>query len=373
MDKRHLFILPAIVVAMASCTSETEQDTKAEQQKPIAFATYLGEISGTRATHIASSDDPATLKGYDFKQVGFSLYANVNEASTGKVKPFMNDQDIVWDDANSQWVYAPIKYWPTEEASTVDFYPRYKGWTEDDKKNIVNTYDWNNIPQVTFYVNDVVSKQTDYIWAAPILGAKSSDYPNDQKVKFSFRHALSAFTFKMQVEGYNKDVTRIGVNSVTLTGQFAPKATLNPKETDISKIWNLQGDWGTRSYTISVDGDNEVIKQHYSEEPQWITKLGSYKYSDTNEYGKGTIMVLPYGDSYTVTLNYYVITYPTKTDKDNFTNGVTEYYTVSKEVTGTPIEAGKIYINTIKLTLKAITVDATVSSWSNFAQGVDIN
>ena len=98
---------------------------------------------------------------------GFKLYANVNEASTGKVSPLMNNQLIAYD--AGEWKYSPIKYWPTETASTVDFYPRYEGVskavdpTSADEDNIKSSYDWNNVPQVTFYVNDVVSKQTDYI------------------------------------------------------------------------------------------------------------------------------------------------------------------------------------------------------------------
>ena len=103
--------------------------------------------------------------------------------------------------------------------------------TSADEDNIKSSYDWNNIPQVTFYVNDVVSKQTDYIWAEPLLGKKLSDYESTNgKVDFTFQHALSAFEFSLQLDitQADLDVTRVIVNSVSVTGYFAPKATLNP-------------------------------------------------------------------------------------------------------------------------------------------------
>lgn len=365
MKKRNIIALSVLAVGMASCSSEIEeQGAKQGVGQPIEIATYFGENTNTRATHI--SNDGST--GYSFKDTGFKVYANVVEQSTGKVSPLMNNQAVTWDAGASAWKYAPIKYWPTD-GSTVDFYARYEGWG-DNAANIQTTYDWNNIPQVTFYVNDVVSKQTDYIWAAPILGAKSTDYTStNPAVKFDFMHALSAFTFRLKVDaastGFDESVTRISVNSVTLTGYFAPKATLNPRETDIKKIWNLQGDWEKRSYTISKDGDNEIWQdlQYGTSNFTDITCVGN-SVNGAGQRGKGTIMVLPFDNtSYSITLDYDVITYPSAADKAANTNGVKQNYKASREVNNAALEPGKIYQNDITLTLNAIIVDATVSEW----------
>lgn len=365
MKKRNIIALSVLAVGMASCSSEIEeQGAKQGVGQPIEIATYFGENTNTRATHI--SNDGST--GYSFKDTGFKVYANVVEQSTGKVTPLMNDQAVSWVATSSAWKYAPIKYWPTD-GSTVDFYARYEGWG-DNAANIQTTYDWNNIPQVTFYVNDVVSKQTDYIWAAPILGAKSTDYTSSNPaVKFDFKHALSAFTFRLKVDaastGFDESVTRISVNSVTLTGYFAPKATLNPRETDIKKIWNLQGDWEKRSYTISKDGDNEIWQdlQYGTSDFRDITCVGN-SVNGLGQRGKGTIMVLPFDNtSYSITLDYDVITYPSAADKAANTNGVKQNYKASRDVNNAALEPGKIYQNDIVLTLNAIVVDAIVSEW----------
>lgn len=366
MKKRNIIALSVLAVGMASCSSEIEeQGAKTVTPQAIQIATYFGDDISTRATHISNDG----VNGYSFKDTGFKVYANVVEQSTGKVSPLMNNQAVNWDAAASAWKYAPIKYWPTD-GSTVDFYARYEGWG-DNAANIQTTYDWNNIPQVTFYVNDVVSKQTDYIWAAPILGAKNSDYSSaNPAVKFNFKHALSGFTFRLKVDdastGFDASVTRINVNSVTLTGYFAPKATLNPRETDIKKIWNLQGDWEKRSYTISKDGDNEIWPSYLvygTGNFRDITMVGSFV-NTAGQRGKGTIMVLPFDNTtYSITLDYDVITYPSAAEKAADTNGVKQNYKASKEVTNVPLEPGKIYQNDITLTLNAIVVDATVSDW----------
>ena len=264
MKTRNFIALSALALAAASCSSDVEEQASvSEKQTPIGVGTYFGDV--TRGTLVGNE----ATKGIGLQTTGFKLYANVNEASTGKVSSLMNNQLIAYD--AGEWKYSPIKYWPTETASTVDFYPRYEGVskavdpTSADEDNIKSSYDWNNIPQVTFYVNDVVSKQTDYIWAKPLLGKKLSDYESTNgKVDFTFQHALSAFEFSLQLDitQADLDVTRVIVNSVSVTGYFAPKATLNPRETDIAKIWNLQGDWNSRTYTISKDGDKEMKNEN---------------------------------------------------------------------------------------------------------------
>lgn len=401
MKKTNIIALSVLAIGMASCSSDTDESvSQTDNRQPLEIGTYLDNSQVTRATHI--STDPS--KGYSFFETGFYLYANVIEGSTGNVRPFMNNQKISYDETNSKWTYSPIKYWPTEDGSTIDFYPRYVGWDYEDSarpdlnhkdsENIKTTYDWNNVPQVTFYVNETVSKQTDYIWAAPILGAKRSSYPIGTPVKFNFKHALSAFTFTLRVDpnGYNPDVTRIVVNSVTIRGYFAPKATLNPRATDINSIWNLQGDWEQRSYTISKFGDNELWsgednheanptykggfcnshgEDYYGTDMKNITRLGSGRQSHgsgVNQWYhnyKGTIMVLPFANStYTVTLDYDVITFNSAADKvGNTENFVRENYKASKEVVSQELKPGYIYQNNIILHLQSIDVDATLEPW----------
>ncbi len=382
MKTRNFIALSALALAAASCSSDVEEQASvSEKQTPIGVGTYFGDV--TRGTHV---DNNGTM-GIGLQTTGFKLYANVNEASTGKVSPLMNDQLISYDNTAGEWKYTPIKYWPTETASTVDFYPRYEGTTED-AENIKSSYDWNNIPQVTFYVNDVVSKQTDYIWAEPLLGKKLENYQSTNgKVDFTFQHALSAFIFKLYLDITPADlaVTRVIVNSVSVTGFFAPKATLNPRETDIAKIWNLQGDWNPRTYTISKDGDYEIVSQNAddpdyynndSNDPQLITNPGNETAAGSSTgFGKGTIMVLPFGGTkeYTVTLDYDVITYADSADKTSNTNGHKQNYKVSKDVIMTaPLKAGNIYVNTIKLSMKSISVGASVQDWTDYSQSVPL-
>ena len=76
-------------------------------------------------------------------------------------------------------------------------------------------------------------------------------------------------------------------------------------------------------------------------------------------------MVLPFANStYTVTLDYDVITFNTAADKvGNTENFVRENYKASKEVVSQELKPGYIYQNNIILHLQSIDVDATLEPW----------
>lgn len=370
MRKSKFIAFAALALVVTGCTSEDAVNDNPinNGQTPILLDSYIGGMS--RATHVATDAN----KGHDFKKYGFTVYANVTEASTGASKQFMNNQKVVWNEASSKWTYAPIKYWPTEAGSTVDFYPRWMGVPGTmDEKNIEVITDWNNIPQVTFYVNDIVKDQTDYIWAEPKLNQKRTDYSVDTPVKFQFHHALSAFEFALKTIGIDESVTRVAVESVTLTGYFAPKATLNVKETNVSKIWNLQGDWEKRSYTIS-DPEEEMYlgmenDRYNNADYTDISRSGSNLKDPAQPelgYEKGTIMVLPFGDKYTVTLRYTVYTWPTPADKaaNNFATASKETYTISRDVEGVNLKPGFLYKNLISLELLPVNFGAELVDWN---------
>ncbi len=80
MKKTNIIALSVLAIGMASCSSDNEeQGAKTVTPQAIEIATYFGENTNTRATHI--SNDGTT--GYSFKDTGFKVYANVVEQSTG--------------------------------------------------------------------------------------------------------------------------------------------------------------------------------------------------------------------------------------------------------------------------------------------------
>lgn len=333
---KKIFLTIASAALLASCTlSEPDNvQTAPEQGKPVSFSTYCLK---TRAAEIDIAD---------LQQSGFLMYANVNDPNSSKPVPFMNAQKINYAAGAAgagEWVYAPIKYWPTTDGASVDFYPRYT----DGSDNVKITYDWNNVPQVTFFVNNTVSKQTDMLWAAPIFKAKPADYEN-RPVEVNFKHALTSFYFTIRLAKEYAN-TKVKVKAVNLEGYFAPKATMNVTTTDIKKVWDLLGDWDKRSYVISVDGEKEITDAAAN------GIIGTEKTPITDE--KGCIMVLPFNDTeYTVTLDYDI-------EVTHDGHVTTNSYSVSYTNSNANLEAGKKIVSNLVLTLNPINFSASLSEW----------
>lgn len=278
----------------------------------------------------------------DFQANGFQVYANVREEGKAEANPFMNAQQMYYN--GHGWVYSPAKYWPTSSTASVDFYTAYT----DGSDNVKILYDWYNMPQTTFYVNSTVSKQTDMLWAPPVLGARREHY-SDSSVTFKFKHSLTAFFFRIKLKKNPGDQV-VKIRSLTLTGFFAPKAYVIPDQTDLTKAYSLQGDWQERSYTISKDGDHEIADS--------VATLPLTAKATTLTGTKGYIMVLPFDyQEYTVTLVYDV----TKDSK-------TTTHTTSHTVTSVELKAGTIIktlliINLDDMGSTELTATASVHDW----------
>ena len=118
MKTRLHYILPAALVALASCSSDTDftqedlrQAQLQQQDVPVAFSTYLGTAGTTRATNPASNgfdiDTDAKLQ-----TSGFGVFAYLHTGTYGgnTAPNFMYNQQMTW--SAPAWTYSPVKYWP---------------------------------------------------------------------------------------------------------------------------------------------------------------------------------------------------------------------------------------------------------------------
>lgn len=382
----NLLAIAALAVTAVSCSSEDAADNALQGNgTAITMQPYITGVSG-RASHVASTKD----LGHDFHKYGFSVWVNVREGATNRTKAYMTDQKVTYNAATSEWTYAPIKFWPTEADTNLDFYPIWKGvpGTSDEKNIQIYEQANGNIPHTTFYVNSAVKNQSDFIWASPILGAERSSYVA-QPVNFQFNHATTAFEFALKVVGIDESVTRVAVENVTLSGHFAPKAYINAKATTLEEAWTYENDYDPiRSYTIS-DPDEEIYvgaepdatgADYYKKgEMVNITRSGSVLKNPADEslgYYKGTMMLLPYSNDYTVSFTYSVYSWPTAADKTaNNSNYIKKTFTVSRDVDDVELKLGYLYQSLITLNLLPIEFGASLQDWNivtrvlNFPEG----
>lgn len=186
--KKHLFIAAAAVLALASCTTSDEffdpaQETAQQElnDNAIQFGTYMGKQAVTRAGKAGSLTTDG-LKAADAGFGVFAYYTNTDDytysavtttGATGQttLKPnFMYNQKVTWSSSRAtdgtyitNWVYAPVKYWPNNLSDT----------DVDDQNNDTNSDPAKaseNGGKVTFfayapYVDHTASFGTDGITA----------------------------------------------------------------------------------------------------------------------------------------------------------------------------------------------------------------
>ena len=117
MKTNFYYLLPAALLALAACSSETDftqedvQQAQAQQDVPVAFSTYMGTAGGTRATNPSSGGFDIDTDG-KLQSSGFGVFAYLTGASAyaGSTAPnFMYNQQVTY---SGGWTYTPVKYWP---------------------------------------------------------------------------------------------------------------------------------------------------------------------------------------------------------------------------------------------------------------------
>lgn len=286
---KKIYLLAAAAALFAACSSSDDLAVKEEQPQvqsepgAVGFDAYLQRAT-TRAG-VTGDIDIAKLRGTaDDYLPGFGVFAyytNNNEYDPQSIPNFMYNQQVKWN--GSYWTYDPIMYWPNEYGSNaisddndkVTFFAyapyvavvpstgkivatgeetkygitgmsrniangdpliKYLVSFDEDKKvdlcwGVCDDPQWNTINDGTQLIND--TKGLPWLNVERPLLAAAKDVTPNQKVKFTFKHALAQLAVNVDAYVDGTDNTnivdpksRIYIRSITFTG-FATKGTLN--------------------------------------------------------------------------------------------------------------------------------------------------
>lgn len=195
--RKKVLLAALSALALTACVN----DETIEMNPGNAVAFRPSTENSTRATVTTSN----TIQ--DFKVWGY-YKKNDNTDYTS----FMEEQVV--NKAGNEWVYSPVRFWPT--SGEVDFYSVSPA---DVTTNI--TKDAQQI--VDYTVNTDPSKQIDLLYAVNMECKKSSE-----GVPVNFRHALSQVVFKAKTANPNIEVQieSIKLNNIMGKGTFTfPKKT----------------------------------------------------------------------------------------------------------------------------------------------------
>ena len=445
MNKKVLFA--ATVAAMlASCSSDDlSVQTAAKQEaqgleNAVSFEA-LSQRSLTRAGEAGAMDN-AKLQEEGFGVFGY--YTDLNEYDQTSTPNFMYNQFVEY--SGGSWTYEPIKYWPNEygnqaqsdDVDKVTFFA-YAPYTLNTPATGKVTEDQVGItgftrnsaagdPYVKYVGSLDPTKCVDLCWGVcadadktwgiiqggnqtmeadfPWLNVQRPQKSLGQKMKFTFKHALSQLNVQIDAD-VNTDThgagaeldgnTKVFVRSITFNG-FAMKGALNLNNEDANtpnwKGYNCNNEpILTEEYTIydgmkdgkegtgyvasneKVTGLNPTIIQS----KKWVDQEAADGVQKTaKNLFKGAvdapIYVIPTGDDMSVTIVYDIETADEKllsgTVSDNETPGVSIGNRISKTITLTSgdamkLEAGKKYTINLHLGMSQVEFDAEVSDWAD--------
>ena len=288
--KKYLTMIAAAALVLA-CSNETEDLVIPSSGTAIAFSAStdgnstraIGEIADQPAlqtlTFEASNRDRIGDTKTGVRGIGiFGCY-------TGKLKyeqttvscDFMYNQQVTWDNSSSEWKYNPVKYWPNENNDYLSFfaYAPYEPDPQDDGRCIIDISD--NYELGDPWLNYRLSKnpwglitdtsdpayksetQVDLMYgtkkegtSAPYTykawtdqlhfkqdGTLSGDVTLDNKVEFTFKHALACVGEKITIKLSDDAATKLAgyatvkANKLTIVYKnLTNKArlVLNPKD-----------------------------------------------------------------------------------------------------------------------------------------------
>lgn len=251
---------------------------------PIVFDTNVEGQATTRG--VVNSEADLALEGFSV----FAYYTGTNTFSEAAIPNLMYNQHVTGssaDGVNYTWSYTPVKYWPNNEGDKVTFfaYGTHANVTQNASDNTqdataltsgITAISGNGYSGVPYLIYSLSSETVDIGDMNDLLYATGS-YNNtkqsiNDKISFSFNHALSAFGFG--VCGVFNEVGRgtssgndylIDENNYIRIEEIVMKVTL-PREGRLS----LNGNWTTTpdsegEITFKMDADHIAENLRYTD------------------------------------------------------------------------------------------------------------
>ena len=347
MYKKFFMGIAAIAaLTLVSCSSDdlNSLSDNSSKNEAISFDGYLGRsavaVNGSRGSVLTKD---ALQKSTE----GFGVFGNYSAAAGQNFgSNLFNNQQVTYSTEPAKWTYTNTKYWPTE--GHIDFLayaPYLAGTTLKDK-----------ISCIDFTVENDVAKQKDLLWANAKDQTMQTISGTDNKVKFTFNHALAKIGYSVKLKEAYSGAT-IKLNKITLAGSadgntpaFYKKATI-----DLSKAPSAEGPWSNQS--------SDKQKFDWVSTPYELTSTEAYTPNKENNY----LFVIPQnfsekiGGAENPDKLYVIVEYTVELPLQTGTTGPMTTSVFRKLEKN--FEQGKAYMINLTIGLTPIEFDADVTDW----------
>ncbi len=368
-------------LAFAGCSQDDTFSASPAANQLIGFDTYVGRDAVSRASEAT----------YDYlKQSGFGVFAYytkqmdftdfISAQPDDKKSPnFMNNEHVYWITNVSpyRWDYTPGKYWPNNAGDKVSFFayaPYIEGTT------------LGNDQTIHFTVAGDIKDQVDLLWNREITLDKTK--PSDNKVKFTFAHALARIGLSAKCKEEVWYNTKVYIDKIMLTGSKptynkdaqkweynnafhkSAKLSLNPTSGTTTAQWTEKSTSEKLSFTWEWTTNHPVLDTNNSATAQSLTDGSQYAMVIPQNFGTDADADgnADNTDHLYVFVQYRVVT-PLTVDESvsmDSTSGRTEVTNCISDAITINFEPGKAYTLNLVLDMGWIELEpATVDVWQS--------
>lgn len=381
MKIKNLWIAAA-ALAMTGCSQNEITEMNPDANPAIGFSVFTGTQTKGLVTNGEATSAGATT---GLKTAGFGVlayYTGQSDMGMSAAPNFMWNQEVKW---NSNWTYAPLKYWPNTEGDKVSFFAYGPYDTQvAGSKAVLSDKTATGYPTLKFTVDMAAPQSMVDLVATNATQTGANKTMNLTKstaaVPFLFKHVLSRADFKakLDVTSITNTETKVFVTGIKLRGTgsnassklFATAtykfqdgtwnyttggaATLQTTDVDLVKdnFWNgTAQSFGTDKFTtksVALDADK--------------TEVSLFK---TNQY---LFLIPPTGNGISVAatdvqveLTYHVVTIDTKLNGGKSDVETTAIVSLPENT----LKAGSAYKYIFTIGLEGVKVSATVDAWGS--------
>ena len=224
------FFWGIIAFAVLSVTSCTKDDViEIIPEDPISFGTYLGHDVQSKGV---------VLDNGNFSNFGvFASYTDGDWSETSLIN-FMYNQLVQRANANSEWTYTPLKYWPADQSYKVSFFAYAPYASQSNGITVVTENNEEGLPQIKYTIDpDNLGAMADFVADVDINHTKDAKVEEgvddlDEDVSFVLNHELTRVNILAKLDrdafGANDvaNKTKVNIQSVTFLGaKFATEGT----------------------------------------------------------------------------------------------------------------------------------------------------
>lgn len=283
--KQNYFIglIACAALTMTGCSNdEINVPQQSQGNNAIEFSTYLGRnAQGSRGTET----NDASIKS---ENGGFGVLAYYTKQDDFNIKNhtpnFMWNQQVTYKGTN--WVYTPVKYWPTKVGDKVSFfaYAPYVA-SVNDKGIVLSSNSETGAPTATITLPDDPSKTIDFVATVQMNKTHDNSAKANNNVSFTLKHEMTRVKVQAKLDKsvYSdtdaKHKTFVVIKNVKFNdkGQFYKSGKYTFSTDD-----NQRGTWATTDNATAYSLDlNKVMKK------ETITVTGATGKSGSGDYQKG--------------------------------------------------------------------------------------